>query len=329
LTDLRQETAALGAPQHGTPDVASTVALGLASKPVTPARLAWRRFRRHKLAMISTVVLLVITFMCIFAPLFAKHDPNELIRINGVKAAFLHPQHGYWFGTNERANDMWSNVLYAGRVSLLVGVVVAVASSIFGTVVGVLAGFYGGWLDNLLMRITDLFLAIPFLIAAILLSNLPGNQDWARTVMGPSHSIRSIIFIIAIIFWMPVARILRGLVLSLKEKEFVEAARAAGASNGRIMWRHLVPNCTGQIIINTTLSVAAAILTESALSFLGYGVDIFTPTWGNLLSTSQGYLDSYPFLVWAPGIAVILTVLCVNFIGDGLRDALDPKQLSV
>jgi peptide/nickel transport system permease protein len=341
LTDLQQETAALaGVPApHGTPDVASTAALGMAEKPVTPLRLAWRRYRRHKLAMISTVVLIIITFMCVFAPLFTKYSPNELIRttgvgiggakIQGVKAAFLHPQHGHWFGTNERANDMWSNVLYAGRVSLLVGIAVAVASSAFGTIVGVLAGFYGGWLDNLLMRVTDLFLAIPFLVAAILLSNLPANNHLASTIMGPAHSVRLVIFIIAIIFWMPVARILRGLVLSLKEKEFIESARAAGASNARIMWRHLVPNCTGQIIINTTLSVAAAILTESALSFLGFGVGIFTPTWGNLLSTSEGYLDTYPYLVWAPGMAVVLTVLCVNFIGDGLRDALDPKQLSV
>jgi peptide/nickel transport system permease protein len=329
LSDLHATTTGLGLTVPGTSDVASTAALGLAEKPVTPGRLAWRRFRRHKLAMASAVVLLIVTFMCVFAPLFTKYSPNDLIRVNGVKGVFLHPQSGHWFGTNERANDMWSNVLYAGRVSLGVGIVVAVISSVFGTVVGVLAGFYGGWLDNLLMRVTDLFLAIPFLIAAILLSNLPTSQSWARTLMGPPHSVRSVIFVIAVIFWMPVARILRGLVLSLKEKEFVEAARAAGASNARIMWRHLVPNCTGQIIINTTLSVAAAILTESALSFLGYGVDIFTPTWGNLLSTSQGYLDVYPFLVWAPGLAVVIVVLCVNFIGDGLRDALDPKQLSV
>jgi peptide/nickel transport system permease protein len=317
-------------PSPGPSDVTSTAALGLDAKPVGPLRLAWRRYRRHKLAMISTVVLLIITILCVFAPMFTKYGPNDLIRINGVKATFLHPQKGHWFGTNERANDMWSNVLYGGRVSLEVGIAVAVFSSFVGTVIGVLAGYYGGWLDNFLMRITDLFLAIPFLIAAILLSQLPKTQEWARTVIGPAQSVRAVIVVIALIFWMPVARILRGLVLSLKEKEFVEAARAAGASNARIMFRHLVPNCTGQIIINTTLSVAAAILTESALSFLGFGVDsVVTPTWGNLLSESQGFIDTYPFLVWAPGMAVVITVLCVNFIGDGLRDALDPKQLSV
>jgi ABC-type dipeptide/oligopeptide/nickel transport system permease subunit len=207
---------------------------------------------------------------------------------------------------------------------------VALLSTIVGTIVGVFAGYYGGWLDNLLMRFTDLFLAIPFLVGAILLSQLPSTQAWARTIMGPAQSVRAVIFVIGIFFWMPVARIIRGLVLSLKEKEFVEAARAAGASDLRIMFRHLVPNCTGQIIINTTLAVAAAILTESALSFLGFGVNgIFTPTWGNLLSNSQDLLDTYPYLVWAPGLAIVAVVLCVNFIGDGLRDALDPKQLSV
>jgi peptide/nickel transport system permease protein len=331
LTDIRQELSAGGGAADGTTAASTTTAaLGMGEKPLTPARLAWRRYRRHKLAMASTLVLLVIAFMCVFAPLFTKYHPDTQIRVNGVLQAFQHPQRGHWFGTNDKARDMWANVLYGGRISLEVGVVVALLSTFVGTVVGTFAGFYGGWLDNLLMRFTDLFLAIPFLIGAILLSQLPTTQAWARTIMGPAQSVRAVIFVIGIFFWMPVARIIRGLVLSLKEKEFVEAARAAGASDFRIMFRHLVPNCTGQIIINTTLAVAAAILTESALSFLGFGVEaIFTPTWGNLLSNSQDLLDSYPYLVWAPGLAIVITVLCVNFIGDGLRDALDPKQLSV
>jgi len=317
-------------PTASTATATTTEALGLGEKPLTPARLAWRRYRRHKLAMLSTVVLLIITFMCVFAPLFTKYQPSTQIRVDGVLQTFLHPQHGHWFGTNDKARDMWANVLYGGRISLEVGIVVALLSTFVGTVVGVMAGYYGGWLDNLLMRFTDLFLAIPFLVGAILLSQLPQTQAWARTIMGPAQSVRAVIFVIGIFFWMPVARIIRGLVLSLKEKEFVEAARAAGASDFRIMFRHLVPNCTGQIIINTTLAVAAAILTESALSFLGFGVNsIFTPTWGNLLSNSQDLLDTYPFLVWAPGLSIVVVVLCVNFIGDGLRDALDPKQLSV
>ncbi len=325
MTDI-----AAPAPETTPEGATTTAALGLGEKPLTPTRLAWRRYRRHKLAMISTVILFIIAFMCIFAPLFTKYQPDTQIRVNGVLQVFLHPQHGFWFGTNDKARDMWTNVLYGGRISLEVGVVVALISTIVGTFVGVVAGYYGGWLDNLLMRFTDLFLSIPFLVGAILLTQLPQTQAWARTIMGPAQSVRAVIFVIAIFFWMPVARIIRGLVLSLKEKEFVEAARAAGASDFRIMFRHLVPNCTGQIIVNTTLSVAAAILTESALSFLGFGVNaIFQPTWGNLLSNSQDLLSTYPFLVWFPGLAIVLTVLCVNFIGDGLRDALDPKQLSV
>jgi len=335
LTEV-QQTIGAGMPASAPPpssDALSTGALGLGEKPATPARLAWRRFRRHKLAMLSVVVLLVVTIMCIFAPLFTKYPPTFQIRQSYPKGPLLKnlsPRSGYWFGTNAKARDMWSNVLYGGRISLAVGLTVALASSLIGTVVGVLAGFYGKWIDNLLMRVTDLFLAIPFLVSAIILSELPANQPWAESLFGKPHSLRSIITIMALFFWMPVARIIRGMVLSLKEKEFVEAARAAGASNYRIMFRHLVPNCTGQIIVNTTLSVAAAILTETALSFLGYGVDkVFTPTWGNLLSDAQESLGYAAWLMWFPAAAVIIVVLCVNFIGDGLRDALDPKQLSV
>ena len=192
------------------------------------------------------------------------------------------------------------------------------------------AGYYGRWVDNLLMRITDLFLAIPLIVILIIGSELPATQGWAKAIMGDAKSMRAVIVILSAFFWMPIARVIRGLVLSLKEKEFIESARAAGASDIRIMFRHLLPNCTGQIIINTTLSVAAAILTESALSFLGYGIDpVVAPTWGNLLSGAQGQIDIAPHLIWFPGLAITLTVLCVNFIGDGLRDALDPKQLAV
>lgn len=314
-------------------DATSTTALGLAVKPLTPTRLAWRRFRRHKLAMASVVLLLILTVLCVFANLFAKYDPTFQFRASYPKGPILKnlsPRSGHWFGTNTIGRDMWANVLYGGRISLAVGLTVAVVSSVVGTVVGVVAGYYGKWVDNVLMRTTDLFLAIPFLVGAIIMSELPASQSWAATLFGRSHSIRSVITVMAVFFWMPVARIIRGLVLSLKEKEFVEAARAAGASDLRIMFRHLVPNCTGQIIVNTTLSVAAAILTETALSFLGYGVDkIFTPTWGNLLGDAQEALAYAPHLLIFPASAVVITVLCVNFIGDGLRDALDPKQLSV
>ena len=242
---------------------------GLAAKPLTPSRLAWNRFRRHKLAMASVVVLLIIVIACVFANLFTKYGITE----TGTGPAFVGPRRGHWMGTDQIGRDGWTAVLYGGRISLAVGVGVALFATIIGTIIGALAGYYGGWLDNALMRVTDLFLAMPLLVILILGSRFPQRNAWARTVMGEAHSMRAIITILALFFWMPIARVVRGLFLSLKEKEFVEAARAAGASNTRIMARHLVPNCIGQIIINATLAVAAAILIEAALSFLGYGVE--------------------------------------------------------
>jgi len=186
-------------------------------------------------------------------------------------------------------------------------------------VVGSIAGYYGGWIDNLLMRFTDLFLAIPFLVVLIIGAKLADR--WI-----PGGTVVDIVVILSLFFWMPLARIIRGVVLSLKEKEFVEAARASGATNGRIIFLQILPNAMGPMIVNATLSVAAAILTESALSFLGFGVQPPTPTWGNLLNGSRQFMLLAPHLVYFPGFAILLTVLAVNFLGDGLRDALDPHQ---
>ncbi len=325
MTDLQREQAFIepdlveeelaGA---GTLDVAV-----LSAKPLTPTLLAWRRFRRHKLALISAVVLLLIVALAVFAPLLTKFTPTQ----SGTGTPLKGPTGAHLMGTDQIGRDVWTQVLYGGRVSLLVGVAVALISTAFGAVVGALAGYYGRWVDNLLMRVTDLFLAIPLLVILIIGSRLPERQHWAETLMGPGKSIRAVVTILTLFFWMPVARIVRGLVLSLKEKEFVEAARASGASDFRLIALHLLPNCTGQIVVNTTLSVAAAILTESALSFLGFGVDpVVTPTWGNLLNAGNDFQAIAPWMIWFPGLAIVLTVLCVNFLGDGLRDALDPKQ---
>jgi len=320
------------APITPPPEVAeplSTEAQGLGAKPSSPARLAWRRFRRHKLALIGAIVFIVITLCCLFANLLTQYSPTQTFTA-GVGKHFIGPTSGHWFGIDSIGRDNYTRVLYGGRISIAVGIGVAFFATLAGTIIGTLAGYYGGWLDNVLMRVTDLFLAIPLLVILIIGSELPSKQGWAQSFMGPAHSMRSIITILTLFFWMPIARVVRGLVLSLKEKEFVEAARAAGASDIRIMGRHLIPNCTGQIIINATLAVAAAILTEAALSFLGYGIDpVRAPTWGNLLTNAEGPMNIAPYLVWFPGLAIVLTVLAVNFIGDGLRDALDPKQLSV
>ena len=324
-TVLIPETQAGADPEPPGGDVGlSAAGQGLTEKPLSPWRLAWRRFRRHKLAMLSAVVLVLLTIFVFFPTLLTDWDPLER---DAAADQFAGPSAEHWFGTDQLRHDMLSRVLYGGQISLKVGIAVALVSALVGSVIGAVAGYYGKWVDNMLMRTTDLFLAIPLLVALIILTRLPARNPTMATLMGETGSVRSIITILTVFFWMPMARIVRGLVLSLKEKEFVEAARALGASDVRIVARHLMPNCLGPIIVNVTLSVAAAILTESALSFLGYGVQsATTPTWGNLLSNTKSQLRAHGHVVWFPGMAIVITVLCVNYLGDGLRDALDPRQ---
>jgi peptide/nickel transport system permease protein len=277
--------------------------------------LAVRRFLRHRLAMGSLVVLVFMTLVCVLAPLLVHHGYAQ---VRGFQLRLKPPgKQGGLFGTDLLGRDVLARVLYGGRVSLAVGAGVALASTVIGTFVGAVAGYVGGRLDNFLMRITDIFLAMPLLVILILASKIFGG------------SVLDIVITLSTFFWMPVARIVRGLFLSLKEKEFVEAARAMGASSFRIMFRHILPNCLGPIIVNATLSVAGAILTESVLSFLGFGVQPPVPTWGNLLDSGRSFTTTAPWLVWFPGLAILITVLAVNFLGDGLRDALDPTQRRV
>lgn len=305
-------------------DALTTAGQGLTAKPLSPGRLAWIRFRRHKLAMASAVVLLLLTIVVFFPTLVTSWGPLERDLDAGQ---FEGPSAEHWFGTDSIRQDMFSRVLHGGQVSLQVGFAVALISTAIGAAIGAAAGFFGGRLDNLLMRVTDLFLGMPQLVLLIILTRLPARNEWAATVMGDEGSVRSIITVMAVIFWMSVARVVRGMVLSLREKEFVEAARAMGASDWRIISRHLLPNCIGPLVVSVTLAVAAAILTESALSFLGFGVEaVTTPTWGNLLSGTKGQLQLHGHVVWFPGLAIMITVLCVNYLGDGLRDALDPRQ---
>jgi peptide/nickel transport system permease protein len=273
-------------------------------------QLSWRRFKRHKLAIISAVVLIVLTLLTVFIGVISKYGFAQQIP-NFLRKP---PTTAHIFGTDVLGRDEFTRVMYGGRISLLVGISVALSAGVLGALIGAVAGYYGGWIDNILMRVTDLFLAIPFLVVLIIAANALGG------------SLFDIVLILSLFFWMPDARIVRGVFLSLKEKEFVEAARSSGASNTRIIFVHMLPNAMGPIIVNATLSVAAAILTESALSFLGFGIQPPTPTWGNLLNNARGYSQLYPWLVWFPGLAILITVLCVNFLGDGLRDALDPHQ---
>jgi len=277
---------------------------------LTTKQLAWRRFKRHKLAMASAIILLLLGLATLFAAVIAPYTFHQV----DVAASLQGPSAKHWFGTDVLGRDVFTRVLYGGRISLMVGLSVAASAALIGTFIGAIAGYYGGWIDNILMRVTDLFLSIPFLVILIVAASALGG------------SLLDIVLILSLFFWMPDARIVRGLFLSLKEKEFVESARASGASNKRIIFYHILPNALGPIVVSSTLNVAAAILTESALSFLGFGVQPPTPTWGNLLEDGRTASLIAPWLVWFPGLAILITVLCVNFLGDGLRDALDPHQ---
>lgn len=280
------------------------------TQTLSHGQLAWRRFRRHKLAMVSAVVLLLIALATVFVGVISPYSYRGL----DLTALSQGPSAHHLFGTDTLGRDEFTRVLYGGRISLVVGVTVALVAGAIGTALGSLAGFYGGWLDNMLMRVTDLFLAIPFLVILIMASAVLGG------------GVFDIVLVLSLFFWMSEARIVRGVFLSLKEKEFVEAARASGASNKRIIFVHMLPNAMGPIIVGITLGVAAAILTESALSFLGFGIQPPTPSWGNMLAEARNQITAAPWLLWFPGLMILITALCVNFLGDGLRDALDPYQ---
>jgi peptide/nickel transport system permease protein len=323
LTELLIPTVASPVPGGGGDD-----AQGLAVDSSSPAKLAFRRYLRHRAAMVATVVLLLIALAVILAPLLAPYSPNQRVgdqRVQNVQ--LLKPSTKYLFGTDSIGRDLFSRILWGGRASLFIGLAVALASGVIGTAVGAYAGFRGGRFDNALMRVTDLFLAFPLLVTLLIVEQLPSHQKWARTVLGPPGTLRLMVTLLSLVGWMSTARIVRGVVLSLKEKEFVEAARALGATDRRIIARHLVPNSLGPIIVSMTFTTAFAIGLESTISFFGLGISPIHASWGSLLSDSKGYILSGKWwLVLYPCLVLLLTVLSVNFMGDGLRDALDPKQ---
>ena len=293
----------------------ATVAAGLEVATRSQWDYARRRFLRHRLAMLGLIGLIIIFGAGIFAGHVAQYSFEE-IDLNNI----LHgptTQGHHWFGTDNIGRDYFSRVVFGIRTSLEVGVVVAISSSIFGLIVGAFAGYFGGWIDNLLMRITDLVLTLPALAILATASALLGSGNQWRTT-----------FILAAFFWTGIARVVRGIFLSLREKEYVEAAKASGAGDWRIMFRHIVPNTLGPIIVNGTLAVGAAILTEAALSFLGFGIKPPTPSLGVLISEAQTSPQQWWLTVF-PGLVIVMIVLCVNFVGDGLRDALDPQQRRV
>ncbi|MGI8876479.1 MAG: ABC transporter permease [Egibacteraceae bacterium] len=281
------------------------------------ARSQWqlfrRKFLRHKAAMVSLVALAAIVVAAIFAEQVAPYGFNEINVLDRGIRPTVENQH--YFGTDRLGRDYFSRVVFGMRTSLLVGGLVALLSTAVGTVIGAIAGFYRGWVDAILMRMTDLVLILPGLAVLLVAAALLGGGDPIKVG-----------FILAGLIWVQLARIVRGTFLSLREKEYIEAARASGAGDLRIMFRHMLPNSMGPIIVNATLVVATAILIEATLSFLGFGVQPPRPALGALINDGRSAMTTDWWLVVMPGLTLVAICLCVNFIGDGLRDALDPTQ---
>lgn len=271
--------------------------------------LVWRRLKRHRLAIVSMVAVAVVSALCVAAPLIAPFEFDQ-IDLGSIRQA---PSADHWLGTDDLGRDLFTRLLYGGRVSILIGLLAAVIGTGFGSLVGAVAGYYGGRIDNLLMRMTDVVYSIPTLPLLIVLASYT------------QASAGSMAIAIGVLSWMATARVVRGEVLKIRAMEYVEAARSLGATNVRIILRHVLPNAIGPIVVGATLAVGNAIILESSLSFLGLGVQPPTPTWGNMLMDAQATMATQPWLSIFPGAAILVIVLAVNFLGDGLQDALDPR----
>ena len=307
--------APIGAPPVAPAEVDATVDAGLELQVRSQWTYARMRFLRHRLAMSGLVVLFIIFGIGIFANYVAPYSFEQIDLTNVLHAPTLQGHH--FLGTDEIGRDELSRVIYGIRTSEEVGIFVALISTLLGLIVGAIAGYFGGWLDNILMRVTDLVLTLPAL--AILLC--------AAALLGQGSQWR-ITWILAFFFWTTTARVVRGIFLSLREKEYVEAAKAAGGGDVRIMFRHILPNTLGPVVVAATLAVAAAILTETALSFLGFGIKPPTPSLGVLIAAGQNNPQQWWLTVF-PGLLIVIIILAINFVGDGLRDALDPQQRRV
>ncbi len=269
---------------------------------------AWLEFRRNRFALVGAAFMVFITFMAVFAPIVSTHDPNE----QSLRKRMKPPSAEHWLGTDELGRDFYSRLVYGARISLFVGIVGTATGVFCGVIIGLISGFFGGAVDTFIMRVIDVMYAFPGILLAILIV----------AVLGPSM----FTLITALTFWAipTLSRIVRGNVMSLKEQDYVEAARALGASRTRIMFNHLLPNTMAPIIVYATLGAAGAILTTAALGFLGLGVQPPQAEWGNILSNGRQYLRRAPLLMIFPGALIFLTVMSINLIGDALRDALDP-----
>ncbi len=293
---------------------------------LSPRQMAFRRFVSHRAAVVSCLIIGSLTIFVILAPFTARYGVNQSVQ--GPPNSFLSPRANAWLGTDDIGRDLYSRLIYGVRVSLLIGLASAIISVTLGALVGSVAGFRGGKFDDIMMRVTDLFLAFPFLVTLLVVRNDLGALPWLRPITGDMSSVRFIIVLFGLFGWMGVARIVRGQVLSLKEREFVEAARAVGASRRYIIARHLLPNSVGPIMVALTFSVVGAIIGESTLAFFGYGPQAGdgATSLGILVGAAKGAVQTgFWWLAVFPCLMLIVIALSINFIGDALRDATDPR----
>ena len=293
--------------------VTEIIAEGVAASPTTPTKKAWQRFRRHPLAMIGLTLFGVILLLALAAPLIDRYPPNEL----NLPEKFQAPSWEHWLGTDRVGRDIWSRTLHGGRVSLTVGFVAAFMSMTIGTLLGALSGYYGGKVDTGLMRFTDVMMTFPRVVIMLTVATFLGQ------------SIRNVILLIGLFSWMGTARLVRGQVLSIREEQFVLAARSLGVRDRGIIFSHVMPSVMAPLLATLTFAISAAILLEAGLSFLGVGIPPPTASWGNMLESTRSLdvLQDGPWMWVPPAVMILLTVLSINFIGDGLRDALDPKHI--
>ncbi len=280
-------------------------------------QLAWKRFKKNKLAMFGMVVITILIIVSVFAPVFAPYDPDySEVNEAGVYNKLQPPSAAHPFGTDDLGRDNLSRLIYAGRISLAVGLVAVSISVVLGVILGSIAGYFGGWVDNVIMRLVDIVICFPVLFLIITVS----------TLLKPS--IFNVMAVIGLVNWTKVARLVRGEILKVRNLEYVTATKVLGAKNSRIVIRHILPNILAPISVQATLQTAGAIITEASLSYLGVGVQPPIPSWGNMLkaATSVTIFMFKPWVWIAPGLAILITVLSINFIGDGIRDAFDPKE---
>ena len=303
-------------------DLPLTAAAGAAAGEVPASRnTVWHRFRRHKIALVGAVVIILMGMIAIFANVITPADPNFIDQVHWQGYPLAPGAFGHILGTDENGRDLLARLLVGARISLTVALFAVIMEITIGTLLGSISGYYGGWVDFIIMRITDVVLSIPLLpLLLVLTAIVAGSSNKAALSFGV------IVLIIGLTSWPSVARLVRASFLSLREREFAEAARALGNPDANIIFRHLLPNALAPIIVQATLEVANVIILESTLSFLGFGIQPPTASWGNMLANAQSNITQAPWAAIFPGLCILITVLAINYLGDGLRDALDPNM---